>query len=282
MSLLKKVRFCPICNKKMKFVFKMGSFPLCDDLIKIGSKKKSKLYPIVILACKRCILICNKYQVNAKILFPKNYHYRSRFTDDVNQSQVHLVKKLTKKFGNLKKKKILDIGCNDGSLLDKFKKSKSITIGIEPTNAADESSKSHRIFKNYFNIRVAKRIKKEFGNIDFVTFTNVFAHINDFEKLLESLKFLISKRTILVIENHYFGSIIEHSQFDTFYHEHPRTYSLKSFLNISRRLGLNINDVEFTKRYGGNIRVIISSNIKKKKSIKFFLKKKRCSKKFLI
>jgi hypothetical protein len=61
-----------------------------------------------------------------------------------------------------------------------------------------------------------------------------------------------------VIENHYLGSVIDRNQFDTFYHEHPRTYSLTSFLEISRRLNCTLVDVQFPKRYGGNIRVMLS------------------------
>ena len=44
------------------------------------------------------------------------------------------------------------------------------------------------------------------------------------------LKKLISDKTIIIIENHYLNSIIDKMQFDTFYHEHPRTYSLNSFI----------------------------------------------------
>ena len=80
--------------------------------------------------------------------------------------------------------------------------------------------------------------------------------------MLDSLKEIISNDTILIIENHYLGSILENYQFDTFYHEHPRTYSLKSFNKIAERLNMNLFKVDFPSRYGGNIRVFISSNIK--------------------
>ena len=69
----------------------------------------------------------------------------------------------------------------------------------------------------------------------------------------------MSLNTKIVIENHYLGSIINKFQFDTFYHEHPRTYSLTSFYYISKILGLKIEHFSFPKRYGGNIRVIFSS-----------------------
>ena len=62
---------------------------------------------------------------------------------------------------------------------------------------------------------------------------------------------------LLVIENHYLGAILAGNQFDTFYHEHPRTYSFTSFRYIARSLGVELIDAEFPSRYGGNIRVFL-------------------------
>ena len=77
--------------------------------------------------------------------------------------------------------------------------------------------------------------------------------------MLESIQLLLGPTTILAIENHYLGAILERNQFDTFYHEHPRTYSAKSFEFIARNLGLVIISKEFPSRYGGNIRVLMSN-----------------------
>ena len=44
------------------------------------------------------------------------------------------------------------------------------------------------------------------------------------------------KKDNLIIENHYLGTVIKTNQFDTFYHEHPRTYSKKSFEIIAKKL----------------------------------------------
>ena len=78
----------------------------------------------------------------------------------------------------------------------------------------------------------------------------------------------MSENTVLIIENHYLGSVLKQKQFDTFYHEHPRTYSLKSFLEISKKLKANLIKYSFPKRYGGNIRVFISKIKSKKLKIK--------------
>ena len=65
---------------------------------------------------------------------------------------------------------------------------------------------------------------------------------------------------MLVVENHYLGSVLQRSQFDTFYHEHIRTYSLTSFLYIAKNLEMTVKAVEFPSRYGGNIRVFLSGD----------------------
>ena len=70
---------------------------------------------------------------------------------------------------------------------------------------------------------------------------------------------MLKKDGLLIIENHYLGSVLKGNQFDTFYHEHPRTYSALSFIHIAKILGLKLTDFKFTSRYGGNIRVFISN-----------------------
>ena len=257
---------CEICrSKNLPTVLDLGKHPLCDDLIKIGNNKKNKFYKIEIIFCKKCITAYQKYQVPKKKLFPPSYHYRSKFTKDVISGLKDIVESSKIFSGNLKNKVVLDVGCNDGSLLDFFKKEKSITLGIEPTNSVNEAKiKGHKVYKSYMDSSSVSKLRKDYPKIDIITFANVFAHIENLRELIKNLKKLLSKETLLIIENHYLGSVIERKQFDTFYHEHPRTYSLKSFIEISKLLGTNIISYEFPKRYGGNIRVVFSNKIKKK------------------
>ena len=256
--MIKKINNCEVCQSKNLFkVLDLGKHPLCDDLIKLKSKKENKFYKIEILFCKKCMTAHQKYQINKKVLFPKNYHYRARFTDDVKKGMAELVNSVKKIDKNLKNKTVLDIGCNDGSLLNLFKKKGAITIGVEPTGAHNDINKKHKIYRSYFDGKCAKSIKNQFRQIDYITFTNVFAHISDLNELVKNLNYLITDKTILIIENHYLGSILKFNQFDTFYHEHPRTYSLNSFNIIAKRLKSKILGCSFPSRYGGNIRVVI-------------------------
>jgi hypothetical protein len=172
-----------------------------------------------------------------------------------------LVGEIENILGELNGMTVIDVGCNDGSLLNIFYDKKCITVGVEPTGAIiDADNQKHKLYNEFFDVNVALRIKKECGIPDIITFTNVFAHIENLPALLDALEVLMGDETVLIIENHYLGSVLEKHQFDTFYHEHPRTYSLKSFLEIADKLRCVITGLEFPNRYGGNIRVSLSRN----------------------
>jgi SAM-dependent methyltransferase len=256
-----EVSMCEVCgDKNLASVLNLGMHPLCDDLVSIGDGRVCAEYPIEILFCHNCTTAHQRFQVPKQDLFPITYHYRSRFTADVLKGMEGLVNSCEQRLGSLRGKKVLDIGCNDGSLLDFFRTKGAITLGIEPTGAhRDAAEKEHIVINDFLSLRVADAIVEAYGKPDFITFTNVFAHIEDLHEVISALKRLVSPQTVIVIENHYLGAVLEGNQFDTFYHEHPRTYSYSSFSHIAHSLGLEILGAEFPSRYGGNIRVFLGN-----------------------
>jgi hypothetical protein len=260
-NLVKEINTCEVCgNESLTSVLDLGLHPMCDDLVQVGDNRICREYPIEILFCETCNTAFQRFQVPKHELFPSSYHYRSRFTADVLNGMAGLVESCGQRFGNLRGKKILDVGCNDGSLLDFFQKKGAITFGIEPTDAyLDSVQKGHLTINNFFSENVANEFVETHGKPDFITFTNVFAHIENLQEVLISLKLLMAPHTIIVIENHYLGAVLDGNQFDTFYHEHPRTYSTTSFVHIAQFLDVQLLEVEFPSRYGGNIRVFMGN-----------------------
>lgn len=258
-TVLHEVRACEVCgNRQLVPVLDLGTHPMCDDLVRVGEDRTCREYPIAILFCAVCCTAHQRFQVPKQELFPSSYHYRSRFTADVLNGMADLVESCERQVGELAAKRVLDVGCNDGSLLDFFRKKGAITLGIEPTDACrDAEQKGHVTYNAFLSEDLAADVLATHGAPDIIAFTNVFAHIENLHEVLRSLKRLMGRHTVIVIENHYLGAVLDRNQFDTFYHEHPRTYSCTSFAHIARSLEVPLSHVEFPSRYGGNIRVFL-------------------------
>jgi hypothetical protein len=258
----RQVASCEVCgNAQIPPVLDLGLHPLCDDLVPVGDNRRCREYPIEILFCPACNTAHQRFQVPKQELFPASYHYRSRFTADVLSGMAGLVASCEERFGSVAGRTVLDVGCNDGSLLDMFLQRGARTIGIEPTDAwHDAERKGHIVHGAFFSSETADAIVAAHGTPDLITFTNVFAHIENLPNVLRALGKLMGPHTPVVIENHYLGAVLDGHQFDTFYHEHPRTYSYTSFVRIASSLGVRLLDMEFPSRYGGNIRVFLGND----------------------
>jgi SAM-dependent methyltransferase len=251
---------CEVCGgDRLTPVLDLGAHALCDDLVPVHAPRDCARYPISIVWCEACRTAHQRHQVPKRLLFPPGYHYRAALTGDVLRGMRALVNAVESAEGPVAGRHVLDIGCNDGSLLSIFRDRGAVTYGIEPTDAASEArAVGHVARQAFFDPAVAAEFVASHGVPDLVTFTNVFAHIEDLGALVTALRTLAGPATRVVIENHYLGAVLARNQFDTFYHEHPRTYSLTSLACIARTLGMVIARVEFPSRYGGNVRVLLA------------------------
>lgn len=260
MDSLTEITHCEVCgNTALEPVLDLGQQPLCDDLVPINAAQMAARQPLQLMFCSQCLTVHQRFQVEKTRLFPNVYHYRSRMTKNVVDGLRDLVAVTEKFLGSLAGKRVLDIGCNDGTLLDIFRQKGAITFGIEPTDAGLEAkANGHDTEIGYFSAALAADYVGKHEKPDIITFTNVFAHIEDLDDVIRGIRTLMHDETVVVIENHYLGAVIEKKQFDTFYHEHPRTYSYRSFEFIARKMGMTIAKVSFPDRYNGNIRIILS------------------------
>lgn len=261
------IKKCQICNSyKIQKVMDFGYQPLADDLIHLKDQsRKTIFYPLEVLLCSKCTLLQTGYIVGDKTLYSKNYHY----LPGISKAVIDNFKKLSfdlKKIYNLDKSSVVvDVGCNDGSLLNEFKiLGISNLIGIEPTDTYKYAKKKNiKTINEFFNRKSSLKAIKIYGKADLIVTTNVFAHSNKLGDFIKAAKNLIKKNGIFVIENHYLVDVLKHNQFDTFYHEHLRTYSLKSLIILMKKYNLHLVDAYTSSRYGGNIQAHFS--IQKKK-----------------
>ena len=258
-----KINYCQVCSsKKLQKVIQMGSTGLCDSLLKKNQLKKEKSYPLNLYRCKDCQLLQLDYAVNNKEVFHLNYPYKSGITKPLTKLLHSTSKYLKDNFKFSKNPLAIDVGSNDGTLLQGFKKRKFKVLGIEPTNIAKLANKNGiKTLQTFFDAKSAKRISKKFKKAEVITGTNIFAHVNKLNSFMEGVKVLLDKKNgLFVTESHYAVNIIDELQYDSIYHEHLRFYLLKPLDVLMKMYGFKIIDAIRIPNYGGSIRVIASLN----------------------
>ena len=86
-----------------------------------------------------------------------------------------------KKKNNLRDKKIIEIGSNDGFLCSILQKEGANVIGVDASNFMVRLCKQKKItsIHSIFNFSQSKKIKKIFGIADIFIANNVFNHSTD-------------------------------------------------------------------------------------------------------
>ena len=248
-----------ICKNKLKQKINFGNLPLINNYT---IKKNLKKYPTIISQCQNCLLIQLKYSVPDKLLFPNNYSYLSGNSKEKINNFISILAKI-KKTSKKKNPQILDIGSNDGSFLEIVKKKYPKVLGVEPTNTARNAiKKGINTIKKSLNFKLAKKIANKYSKFDFIIATNFFAQTNNLREILKSIKLILDKKGLLIVEVQYLYELLLQKGFDSFHHEHVAYYTLSSITKLLEKYNLYVFDAEKLKVHGGMLRVYISLNKK--------------------
>tara|TARA_Y100001970_G_C14171499_1_gene824459 strand:- start:369 stop:1607 length:1239 start_codon:yes stop_codon:yes gene_type:complete len=279
----KTINRCQISGKKdLKTIISLGFLPPVNKMQKIGEKKEESIFfPLDLMYSKSSKLVQLSNIVDKKILFPKEYPYTSSTTKILRENFKELYNEC-KSLVNLKSNDlIIDIGSNDGNLLNNFKKKHKV-LGITPENIGKIAiKKGINTLIKYFDKKTSKYVLKKFGRAKIITATNVFAHIENVRELMSNVLKILKSDGVFITESHYLMPLIKELQYDTIYHEHLRYYSLTSLKYLFEKYNLSIFHAKKIPTHGGSIRVYVTKKGKFKtlKSVKKILDEE---KKFLI
>ncbi|ARB92541.1 class I SAM-dependent methyltransferase [Legionella longbeachae] len=252
---------CQICgSENLEQVLDLRNQPLCDSLLTAEQLKGPEtFYPLCQLWCKDCTLSQLNYVVQGEVVYHQNYPYRTGVTRELVAYQQQMASELVHDLNLCNDDLVCDIGSNDGTLLSAFKAKQMRVMGIEPTNIAHIANQEGiETVHSPFNQEIATQIVKTIGHAKLVTATNVFAHMASLGDVIEGLEILVADDGFFVLENHYLIPVMERLQFDTIYHEHLRTYSLRSLITLFSYYNFTVVDAKEVSRYGGNIRVYVA------------------------
>lgn len=251
------IHHCQVCgSKNLELVLDLGHQPLCISLLSPEQLHQPETsYPLRFYFCRDCSLAQIDYAVDPATVFYPDYPYLSGITPELATHLRSISTDVVPMFKVAKDDLVIDIGSNDGTLLSGFKAQGCRVLGVEPTKVALVSRKNGIDAVNaFFNSDVARDIVAENGQASVVTATNVFAHMMQLGEVMRGIDILLKDGGAFVSESHYLLNIVQEIQYDSIYHEHLRSYSLKSLITLFDYYGFTVVDACRVPSYGGSLR----------------------------
>jgi SAM-dependent methyltransferase len=152
----------------------------------------------------------------------------------------------------------VEIGSNDGYLINQFRDEGVRAIGIDPSMDMCRIAKERgvEVMPAMFCEPVANDLAKRVGSANVVIANNVFNHANDPVSFARAVADLLADDGLFVFEVPYWLSMIESGRFtDMVYHEHPTYFTVKMAWNVLKAAGLEITDFDVVDYHGGSLRV---------------------------
>ena len=261
----------------MKKFLDLGMQPLANKYLTkrdLLDKKKEQFYHLEVGFDKKTKLVSILNTVSSKKMFDNNYPYKSSMSKTMNSSFKKLSEKIIKIF---KPRLFLEIGSNDGSLLRNFNKKRA--IGVEPCKnlAIITSKKGYKTYSEYWDLKLAKKIKSKYKKVDLIYSANTLSHIYNLDKVFRSITHVLSDEGILIIEEPSLLECLKRIAYDQFYNEHIYVFSLLAIKNLIKKYNLEVFNIEQLSTHGGSIRYFIkrisNTKIKINNSVKRQLNK---------
>ncbi len=271
MSIINSCRSCK--STKLVNLFNLGNQSFTGIFLKKNKKiPKGKL---TLMMCKSCSLVQLRDNFDLKVMYGSSYGYRT----GLNASMVrHIQNKadFLKKISKVKKKElIIDIGSNDGTMLNYlFKKKNSNLVGIDPTINKFKKFYNKNIKKipNFFDKKlIDKYLKKEKAKI--ISSISMFYDLPNPLKFAEDVYSSLDNQGVWHLEQSYAGSMLKQNSYDTICHEHLEYYSLRSIKYIFDRVKFKIIDISFNDINGGSFAITVAKKNSNHKEIKRKIKK---------
>ena len=241
----KILKHCRICSsRKLVSYLNLGKQPFSNSFLNYKDLKKEKKFPLVIILCKNCGLSQLSIIPNVKFIFSK-YDYLSSSSKALSNHYKDLVKTLLKNYNILSTDTVLDVGCNDGVLLKHYPKNFNNIIGIEPSDASKHiKQKRIKLINKFFSYKTSKEYLKKHEKPKIITITNVLAQINNLNEFIKSIRNIINKESVIVIEFPYLLDMINKGLFDLIYHEHLSYFALTPLKFIFKKFDIKIINFE--------------------------------------
>lgn len=251
---------CRLCGgKNLEMVMPLTPTALCDAYVsKDRVDEIQEIYPLDLFMCIDCGYVYLPYVVDPGIIY-RDYIYITTSSMGLSTHFKDYSEELLHQIKPKKNSLVIDLGSNDGTLLNFFRLKGMRVLGVEP---ADEIAKKATLcgietLPEFFTIKLANKIRNDYGPATIITVNNLFANIDDLDEVAEGIRKLLAADGVLIIESSYLGDMLKNMVFDFIYHEHLSYFSVKPLIKFFHRFNMELFDIERVSTKGGSLRYYI-------------------------
>jgi methylation protein EvaC len=266
---------CKACDKpSLRKFIDFGQMPVANAYVREEDIRNPSFeeytYNMAVGFCD----VCNMVQLTETVPYDKyiipdqigntKYAFFSSQSDVMKRHFAGLAEEVENKFlaGNVGRsynRRVVEVGSNDGIMLQAFRDRESV-LGIEPSSnvARVAQEKGIETIVDFFSQNLAEELADEKGKARAVLTANVFLNIYDIHDFMNGVNELLDDKGVFITEDPYLGSILEQGGYDQIYDEHVWYFSLSSLKNLYGRHGFEIIDAKPQTVHGGSMRVYAS------------------------
>ncbi len=240
---------------KLNPMIDFGKMPIANAFVTPDQFAQEFFYNLVLGFDPKTKAIGLINPVPMKKMFHDHYAFYSSTSKGM---QIHFAQTAKKLLPIAKKGLVVELGSNDGIMLEAWKKLGVPAIGVEPSkNVADVSiCAGHDVITKFLSDKVVDEILAR-GKISLVYSANTFCQFEDLSQYLGYVIKLIGKNGVFVFEDPYFLDIFEKTSYDQIYDEHVWYFTISFINNMLRSLGYHVFDCEHLEVHGGELRMYV-------------------------
>lgn len=191
-------RQCCLCKgQNPSLLFKLDDLPISHNLRKSEDEPDPR-FCISFEICQDCGLLQIIDPIPADVIYSETDTYTTGF-----QRPRHLDDLITTTVARQDPGRAIDIGCNDGALLEALRNAGyAEVVGVEPNPMAAQLArqKGFEVHTSFLTQALAERLAAERGAFDTVYLRHVVEHVSDLEAFFSAIRALLTDAGFLVME----------------------------------------------------------------------------------
>ena len=249
---------CLFCSAPLRQTFvDLGMSPLCESYLPAEALNQvERFYPLHAYVCERCFLVQVQQYVSPEAIFTE-YAYFSSFSDSWLAHAKAYVDMIASRLGLSGTSRVIELGSNDGYLLQYFVAKGMPVLGVEPARNVAEAAVARGVPTHVamFGRQTARELQAQGLQADLLIGNNVLAQVPDVNDFVAGMKLLLKPGGVITMEFPHLMRLMQENQFDTIYHEHFSYFSFLTAERIFAAHGLRLFDVQELRTHGGSLRI---------------------------